>query len=217
MLSARRMHKQGRYDIYTKSMLHFDGADASTTFTDESGLTWTASGNTQIDTAQSVFGGASLLLDGAGDYLTAPSSANLNVGTGSFTIDFRIRPNGTPNLWTLFKKPTTALTSNGIGTDATAHINWWKDGTNAILTSTTALASGNWYHIAFVRDGTSFKLYVNGSNQATVVNSDSFDFSGFAIGKGYYDNQWNGWVDEFRISNVARWTSDFTPPAAAYS
>lgn len=33
----------------------------------------TASGNAKIDTAQSKFGGASLLLDGTGDYLVEPS------------------------------------------------------------------------------------------------------------------------------------------------
>ena len=42
-------------------LLHCDGSDASTTFTDSSsnGHTVTASNDAQIDTAQSKFGGAS--------------------------------------------------------------------------------------------------------------------------------------------------------------
>ena len=56
-------------DTYTKSLLHFNGSDGSTTITDESGKTWTAYDNAQIDTAQSKFGGASMLLDGVGDYI----------------------------------------------------------------------------------------------------------------------------------------------------
>ena len=75
-------------DIYTKSLLHFNGADASTTFTDESGKAWTASGHAQIDTAQSVFGGASGLFDGTDDYIYAADSDDWNLGTLDFTVDF---------------------------------------------------------------------------------------------------------------------------------
>jgi len=48
----------------------------STTFTDSSlsPKTITRYGNAQIDTAQSVFGGAAGLFDGSGDYLTIPDS-----------------------------------------------------------------------------------------------------------------------------------------------
>src|SRR5689334_6463249 len=46
-------------DSYTKALLHFNGSDGSTTFTDESGKTWSVNGDAQIDTAQSEFGGAS--------------------------------------------------------------------------------------------------------------------------------------------------------------
>jgi len=49
------------------SLVHFNGADASTSFPDEKPNTWTANGNVQVDTAQSVFGGASGLFDGNGD------------------------------------------------------------------------------------------------------------------------------------------------------
>lgn len=49
-------------DTFTKLCAHLDGADGSTTFTDSSAgaHTITAHGNVQIDTAQSVFGGASV-------------------------------------------------------------------------------------------------------------------------------------------------------------
>jgi len=42
-------------DSFTKLLLHCDGTDGSTTFTDESGKTVTAVGNAQIDTAKKVF------------------------------------------------------------------------------------------------------------------------------------------------------------------
>ena len=76
---------------FTKSLLHFDGADASTTFTDESGKTFTARGNAQLDTAQQKFGTASGLFDGTGDYIDTPDHADWFLGTGDFTIDFWVR------------------------------------------------------------------------------------------------------------------------------
>ncbi|MDI6787615.1 MAG: hypothetical protein QME51_04520, partial [Planctomycetota bacterium] len=80
-------------DAYTKALLHFDGTDASTTFIDESGKIWTRYGNAQIDTAQSKFGGASGLFDGAGDYITTPDHNDFNLGSGNFTVDLRVRFN----------------------------------------------------------------------------------------------------------------------------
>lgn len=80
-------------DSYTVSLLHMNGVDGSTTFTDESGKSWTAKGNAQIDTAGSRFGGASALFDGSGDYMELPDHEDFNVGSGDFTVDFWFRKN----------------------------------------------------------------------------------------------------------------------------
>lgn len=210
----------GGNDAYTSVLLHFDGSDGSTSFVDSSsnGLSITASGNAQIDNAQSKFGGTSLLLDGTGDYAQMPASSTpLNVGTGDFTIDAWVRSTLTPNLRVLFK-PISGGTSNGAGTSTTGKVTWWKDFSSEILTSTTTITSGSWFHVAYTRSGTTFRLFVNGTQEASVTNSDSFDFSSWAIGKGQFDSQWSGWIDEFRISKgIARWTSNFTPPTQPYS
>ena len=82
-------------DSYTKALLHFDGADTSTTITDESGKTWTPAGTAQIDTAQYKWT-SSLLLDGNSDYISTPDHDDFNVGSGDFTIDFWVRFNSVP-------------------------------------------------------------------------------------------------------------------------
>ena len=78
-------------DSNTRVLLHFDGADASTTMTDSNvggaAHVWTAAGNAQIDTAQAQSGGASLLLDGTGDWVSTPDHADFAFGSGDFTID----------------------------------------------------------------------------------------------------------------------------------
>lgn len=65
-----------------------DGANNSTTFTDNSSLALPVSvfGDAKISTSQSKFGGSSGLFDGNGDYLQATSSG-FTFGTDDFTVE----------------------------------------------------------------------------------------------------------------------------------
>ena len=85
-------------------ILHYDGIDGSTTFTDSTTRhTITAYQQAQIDTAQSKFGGASGLFDGTGDYVAATDNlADFNFGTDPFTVDFWVRFNTTAAGGTLY-------------------------------------------------------------------------------------------------------------------
>ena len=69
-------------------LLHMDGVDGSTTFNDSSptAKAIAASGNAKVSAAQSKWGGASLVLDGSGDYLSAPAHADFVFGGGDFTV-----------------------------------------------------------------------------------------------------------------------------------
>lgn len=211
------------WDTYTKLMLHCDGTDTSTTFTDEIGKTVTANGNAQIDTAQKKFGTASGLFDGTGDYLSVPDSDDWNFGTGDFTIDCQVRFNSVSG-------DQTIISQWGTGQEA-----WWLRYASTVLYFGVNNASGyhsenwtpstnTWYHIAVVRNGTNLKIYVDG-----VALSAGKDVTGLDInnttallyvgsiqaGSGY---EFNGWIDELRISKgIARWTANFTPPTSAYS
>ena len=74
----------------TLMLLHFDGANNSTVFTDSSPFNQTVSvvtGTPKISTDISKFGGSSLYLDGSSS-IKIPDNANLNLGTGVFTIEF---------------------------------------------------------------------------------------------------------------------------------
>jgi hypothetical protein len=76
-------------------LLHGDGANGSTTIIDSSPTpkTVTAFGNAQISTAQSKFGGASIALDGTGDYASTGNSSDLLMGSAVFTIECWFYPN----------------------------------------------------------------------------------------------------------------------------
>lgn len=211
-------------DEFTVVLLHMDGTDASTTFTDESGKTWTAQGNAQIDTAQSVFGGAAGLFDGTGDYVTTPDHADWSSWR---TIDFRVRFNGDPGTGVV-----------GFVQQRADNNNWWSlflsnnelvilvySGGVSIVDIRQAWnpSTATWYHVAIVRNGNDYLHFIDGVQSGSTITDASTipDFAGeLRIGRHTdstgtnYDL--NGWMDELRISNIARWTANFTPPTEAY-
>ena len=80
-------------DANTVLLMHMDGTNGGTTFTDSSTTphTVTANGGANTSTAQFKFGTASCHMDGTGDYLTIPDSPDWNLD-GDYTIEMWIRP-----------------------------------------------------------------------------------------------------------------------------
>ncbi len=213
----------GGYDEYTKLMLHCNGTDASTTFTDEIGHSVTANGNAQIDTAQKKFGTGSGQLDGSGDYLTIPDSADWDFGTGDFTVELWIRFGTTSGYQIMIDVGGRSQTGVGVGFG-------YNNSTGKLepRINSTVVADGNWspstdiwYHIALVRSGTTVKSYINGTQLGT--SSNSADITGGTLGVhigcgGDEGDQVNGWIDEVRVSKgIARWTTNFTPSTEEYA
>ena len=212
----------------TKLLLHMDGTDASTTFTDSSdaGHTVTANGNAQIDTAQSKFGGASGLFDGTGDYLSIADHASwqLGGGTGDFTIDFWVRFSSLAEATQYFIAQIQ---------DDTNHWSVFLDSPNLVFRLVESGASSisisgswspsvdTWYHIAVVRSGTTFYLFVNGTQITSSSDADDIpDFTG-SLYIGSFETvsqhiEFFGWMEEIRIVNSAVWTSNFSVPTASY-
>ena len=216
-------------DSYDKALLHFGGADASTTFTDESGKVWTNRGNAQIDTAQSVFGGSSGLFDGTTDWIDTPDHADFNVGAGNWTVDFRLRLSAVAALQYLFGQSDAASTvaTRSVemyfnNADATLHF-WLGNGAAVCdVASVGTLVVNTWYHIALVRNGNTATQYINGTADGNFdVTGVTLQDSGnlFSIARlGELANFHTfGWIDEFRWSKgIARWAANFTPPTAPY-
>ena len=210
-------------DAYTVSLLHFDGADESTAFTDESGKSWTRSGGAKIDTAQSKFGGASGYFDGNGDWITTATHTDFNFGTGNFTVDCWAYPvTGGTDYPTILASGKTTWAAGCVGFSFVTASNTYSFGGNGM----TGVASGvitkdTWSHLAVVRSGTALKIYVNGTQSGSATDGGAYDFSNTStmIGRTGWatDAYWYGWIDELRVSKgIARWTADFTPPAYPY-
>jgi hypothetical protein len=201
-------------------LLHFNGADGSTTFTDSSlnGHTVTANGNAQLDTAQSQYGGSSLLLDGTGDYANV-TLASHNYTTGTIFIGFWWRWNGAPAL-----APWITL---GVGGDS-FYFQWIfnsiyvGDGSNNVIAGVAfpGATADTWHHFAYTHTAPggsdTHTVFADGNSLAagggtlstgaqTVMNI------GARTAQGWYCN---GWMDDLVVIYGDRvYTANFTPPA----
>lgn len=203
--------------------LSMDGADASTTFTDDAGRhNPTAVGSAQIDTAQSKFGGASALFNGSTDDVSISDSDDFSFGSGDFTIEFWARnaaSTGAQHI--LFEQfPDASNYNQGfIQTDGTIYWNIREGGVDRFVFGTSATLTQNvWRHVAFVRNGSEFAIYVDGvkDNTATYAGTLNNLAAGLSISRAA-SLQYNGHIDEFRIvKGEAIYTSDFTPPVRAF-
>ena len=218
-------------DHDTLLLIHSDTSDGSTTFVDSSqfGRTITVYGDAQHDTAQNLgFGASSILLDGTVDRLTVPHHADFERGTGDFTIECRIRrassafygiigkAAGAGTLWSQIVFQLYAESAGQI------KFNLSNNGSAGFtITSSSTISNDTNYHIAVVRRSNIFNLYIDGVSVATTTSTNSMLVNTAPIIIGEVDTtatagNWNGWIDEVRISRVARWDANFTPPTSAY-
>ncbi|MGO7673863.1 LamG-like jellyroll fold domain-containing protein [Rhizobium ruizarguesonis] len=217
----------GGIDDNTLLAIHCDGANLSTSFTDSShyARVVAALGDAKITTAQSVFGVASAQFDGSGDSLAISDSDDWAFGTGNFTIEARIKLAGLTGGAMICSQETGAASNCFrfyLGSDTALYFQVYSGSTLMLQCASAAgaLVANTWYHLAVVRNGNIFTIYRDGVAVVTVTSSVTVpDFKGpLKFGMGPSDNPqyFNGYMDEIRVSNVARWTAAFTPPAAAY-
>jgi hypothetical protein len=206
-------------DAFTSLCLHCDGSDGSTAFADASsnGHSVTPAGNAQVDTAQSVFGGASALFDGTGDGLVVPGHASLALGSGNFVVDLRFRAAFATKVlvdWGGFV--------DGLYIRSGSNRVLWRSNNTDVITSTATLNNDTWYHVAVVRSSGTTRLFIDGVQTGSDF-SDSRDYplpGNLTIGMredGLFSLA--GWIDELRISKGTDrgWASGFTAPTTAYS
>jgi hypothetical protein len=217
-------------DANTLLLLHCDGTDAVTFFEDDNGIRSKrgiiALGNAQVDTAQSKFDGAAALFDGTGDYLS--TSAITWHGASAGTIEFWFRLNSTVPFAQGLISQCTQSSANGFQILTVSNQLYWYENITGQLIWNSTLTTGVWYHIAVVKESSStVKIYVDGTLRFTDSTSSGFTDStndfwigrGYGISSGQFDAtryELNGWIDELRISNTARYTSNFTPSTTAF-
>ena len=221
----------GGLDANCVLLLHADGADGSTLFPDASSHNHVMSrAQVKVRTDQSQFGGASASFPGTtGQWITTPDSPDWYFAAGDFTIDLWMRFNATADQVLIGQWDVSA--GNGgwyLMYTAGGTLQFtYRDSTNSVFSVTRGIpggaAVGLWYHFAVVRSGGVIRLYINGSQMGGdyAIGAASLYDSPNALNIGSFTGTGatpaNGWMDEIRISKVARWTAPFNPPTGPYT
>jgi len=203
-----------------KALLKFDGANGSTTLTDEKGHTFTAYGTCAISTAASKFGSSSLRSDNINNGAYSPLVADFSPGTGDITAEGWLRfDSAAANTNGLFWLAPTIPSPIFSGVGAYWSNGQWgvyANGKHNNLAPSPAPSNDTWFHFAFTRSSGIVRLFING-NQVGSNITDTRNLTGshsFGIGMiyGFGYNVLTGYADEFRLTlGVARYTSNFTP------
>ena len=176
-------------------------------------------GDAQISTSVKKYGTGSLAFDGLGDSLVGPSNVNYAFGTGDFTVEG----------WFYQTADNTYPTAFEVGSHlpSTGIIFITKYAGNATIYSagfygSTATTLNAWNHIAWVRSSGVLQIYVNGTGGTSVAFTNNLTDSSWTVvgstkSAGEAGYLYAGYIDDLRITKgYARYTSNFTPPTAAF-
>ena len=179
----------------------------------------------QISTSVFKYGTGSMKFDGTGDRLPTPAKTAFALGSGDFTIECWVNSAFAGNGGVAGQRDDTgsAVLSSfymlGIGTSLRCAI---LSGSTPYEISVT-MTPNVWSHVAFVRDGATTRVYINGVQQGTaavstvVVNTSIYPVHLGTTGDTVF--YYNGYIDDFRFTKgICRYPSGttFTPPTAAF-
>jgi len=189
-------------------------------FTTTSGLTDVAGGHSitltgspAISTSQSKFGAGALHLEN--NYLIIDATPTLNFsGNKVFTIELWVYTTTYTGDTILSTRNASVYSPFLIGQQRSlignASLNTWTFLTAAIPTN-------QWVHVALVMDGTNIKEYVNGVKTGATVAHPSWPSSNSFLNIGYdVSGSFAGYINDLRISDVAVYTANFTPPTSPF-
>lgn len=213
MLRTLHRRKNLRDPYFDKCvlLLRGDDADGVASLVDHSKYkrSVTIAGNVQVDTAQSKFGGASILLDGVNDYFQLADSDDWEPVSGGFMFSEWIRPAGVgAGLRYLASRQTSGTPTSWVLLQNGSAISLYLSFNNSTWTGNPAITGGTlsantWHHVAWTRVGNDYKLWLDGSQVgSTYTNSSSFTNASTVLRFGAHtttDLEFTGHMDDIRI------------------
>jgi hypothetical protein len=158
----------------------------------------------------------------SGQYVTLPSNQSaFSFGTGDFTIECWVYMNSLARRTIIDSSNASDATGTGrylLEITAAGAVNLTTLAGTVILGGGT-LAALTWYHVALVRASSVTKIYVNGTQVATVSDTTTYTVGTVSrpiIGVNGYDASsypMSGYISNLRVvKGVAVYTGAFTPP-----
>ena len=220
----------GGNDSYTELLLHMNNPGTNTT-TDSSSNAYavTANGSVIGTSTPPVFGSGRGYFNGTNAYYSLADSTDWTYGSGSFCLEAKIQPTSVGGTAPVIYQKIAGAGSVEFGLGGPAP----GDYVTATFSNTSNTVVGNYRstahvgtetstHIAFARNGTSNKIYVNGVSGTTVLTEMGATTlenlaTNLMIGFSNTSSYFPGYIEEVRISKgVPRFASDSVPPGVAY-
>ena len=206
--------------------LDFEKDGSSTGFVDSSSnaRAITVTGNVHHSFDQAKFNESSIEFDGTNDSLDIADSTDFDFGTGNFTFEFFVFKQ-TSGKMAIFETRSSG-SNNGFNLEFSSADKFeWYDPSIAsggdLPKDPSAISLNTWTHYAVVRNGTTCTMYKNGTSVGTPkdVGSNSQVSAGTpTIGESASGaNDFDGYLDEIRLSNTARYTGNFTAPTSPFT
>jgi hypothetical protein len=157
-----------------------------------------------------------LEFDGVDDYIDVPTSSSMEYDD-DLTVEMWIRWDGETSAewqWIMAHGDHWSDYGYRLQIFEDGYMGWWSHGATGGLSS-TPIDTGTWFHLAGVREGTTWTIYIDGGASHMVTTSSVHNGSGQDLWVGGSGDapeySFDGAIDQLRISNIARYTSDFTP------
>lgn len=205
-------------------LLHFDGTNGSTTFTDVYSHSFSASGSAALTTSNFEFGTASLNCGSSAGYiLSSHVASDYDLGASNFTFECWIYQTAiSTNTSTAYAICAMRATTAAFGPFNLFQYNnqfnfssSFSGSANDVLIAGGTPVANTWLHVAAVRLSNICTLYVGGTSVASqsmtgtpVSSTNNFTIGGGSDAGGFV---FSGQIDEFRYGKVARYNGNFTP------
>ena len=220
---------------YVVLLLHMNGSNASTAFPDSSlrNLAVTAV-SSSITTSQSKFNGASgnFVRSSGGRLNIATTNSEFVFGAGDFTIEAWVYLNSLPGTG----YPGSYWITGWGAQNSDTGCKFYLTTTNIVFSLASYVApqisaahnmsTGQWYHVAVTRNGSSLRAFVNGQEKGAGTSTvdavtpsfgSAIAISAAEVTGGSTGGNFDGFIDELRITKgYCRYTSTFSVPTAAF-
>jgi hypothetical protein len=184
---------------------------------------WVLSGTAALATTQFKFGTRSLNTTTTTMFATATIGSSIAESVNAWTVEFFFRASAvTAALSLVASNAVNTLAINLAASPANITVSLGQGATfnimNAVRLATTAITANAWFHFALSYDGSNYRSFINGVLQNTTASTLLIPLTTFdSIKVGGGASTYNGFIDEFRISRVARYTAAFSQPTAIFS
>lgn len=221
MAGALRYYSD-RYYKNVVALTHLDGNNGALpgfypnlAHSDPNGIAAHATGTLPAcSTAQKLFGVTSMQLDKTqGQWITVVDNANMQIGTGDFTIEIAFYT-GSPSIVHMLIDFNFANSGGGAnGFAIYCHVGQFKFYSAADQIVGGAVATNTWQRIAYSRNSGTGVLYVDGSSVGSWADGQTYNHAEMKVGSDVFPTSdgATGFIEELRLTvGIGRYPANYT-------